>query len=622
MNSESATDRERLKQVYEQIALSGDERTTACDYNLRDLEIDFALQTIRDGDRVLDVGCGPGVALRSYAGNRQISAYGIDYAENMIEFARRRTDEIAPTLQIDFRHASVLELPFADGAFDVVTSSRCLMALLDWELQQQALVEIHRVLRPGGQLVLMEGTIDGLARLNFYRRKFNLPEIEPDGRDRLFTLKFHEKELTDFCTPYYEMQRTQRFGMYYFLTRIVQPLLVAPDQPRYDHRLNEVAKHIAAWCRTSKVSVTSSGMSFARGRRDRAPTDLPDIRYRPRRRSRNDAVSGGNPVSRACHVFLHPALSGARGYVHEVAPHPFLDAGTDWQQEFALRRQQFPDAVSWRSHACIFSHRIGARLNNSGYRYVSVFDELGVTGLQPNRLSWGLWHLPIYYMDSLELGRAQYQADPDSRPFDDRYIERATTIPGLYVFDFHPFHLFLNTRTLTSTRRRATNFALGRICRTSAMAATVQRAFLTRCASRCAAPGWRACGCARSSRAGKGSRGSRSRWRGVRRRHLALDPLHRSDTHPESLCGLQNAGALRQLCADALIRLLGDLRPAERLSFRSGPRQTSMNPLLDDVGLELREYADHAKHGLARRRGGIQRLLVQEQVDAGGLQLR
>jgi ubiquinone/menaquinone biosynthesis C-methylase UbiE len=239
------TDSERLRQIYEDIALSGDERTTACDYNLRDLEIDFALQIIRDGDRVLDVGCGPGVALRSYAGARRIAAHGIDYAENMIEFARRRTIEVAPAVTIDFRQASVLELPYADGDFDVVTSSRCLMALLDWELQKRALIEIDRVLRPGGQLILMEGTFDGLDRLNFFRRKFDLPEIDPAGRDRLMTLKFHEKELTDFCDTYFELQRIQRFGMYYFLTRIVQPLLVAPEVPRYDHRLNEVAKQIA-----------------------------------------------------------------------------------------------------------------------------------------------------------------------------------------------------------------------------------------------------------------------------------------------------------------------------------------------------------------------------------------
>jgi ubiquinone/menaquinone biosynthesis C-methylase UbiE len=239
------SDSERLKDIYEKIALSGDERTTACDYNLRDLEIELALQIIRDGDRVLDVGCGPGVALRAYAAHRRIEAHGIDYAENMIEFARRRMQETAPSPAIEFQHASVLELPYENGGFDVVTSGRCLMALLEWGPQRRALAEIHRVLKPGGQLVLMEGTFDGLARLNFYRRKFGLPEIEPDGKDRLLTRKFDEKELLAFCGPYFELLRTQRFGMYYFLTRIVQPLLVAPDAPRYDHRLNEVARQIA-----------------------------------------------------------------------------------------------------------------------------------------------------------------------------------------------------------------------------------------------------------------------------------------------------------------------------------------------------------------------------------------
>lgn len=239
------TDDSALKQRYDQIALSGDERTTACDYNLRDLEIAHGLEHIRDGDVVLDAGCGPGVALRTYASQRQVEGHGIDYSENMVAFAKRRTKEVAPGLSLDFRVASVTDLPYAGGTFDVVTTHRCLMALLDWERQKEALLEIHRVLKPGGVYVMMEGTIDGLERLNFYRRKFNLPEIDPSGTDRLLTRKFHEQELLAFCEPHYELMRTQRFGMYYFLTRIVQPLLVAPDAPRYDHPLNEVAKVIA-----------------------------------------------------------------------------------------------------------------------------------------------------------------------------------------------------------------------------------------------------------------------------------------------------------------------------------------------------------------------------------------
>ena len=238
-------DDELLKERYEEFARSGDVRTTACDHQLRELEIEFGLEHIRNGDKILDVGCGPGVALIAYAHRRRIEAHGIDYADNMVAFAKRHVAENGPALGVDIRQASVLELPYADDTFDVVTSHRCLMALLDWEKQKTALVEIARILKPGGVLVLMEGTFDGIERLNSWRVRFGLPEIDPAGRDRLITLKFREADLLAFVQPIYDVQRIQRWGMYYFLTRIVQPLLVAPDAPTYGHKLNEVAKIIA-----------------------------------------------------------------------------------------------------------------------------------------------------------------------------------------------------------------------------------------------------------------------------------------------------------------------------------------------------------------------------------------
>ena len=91
----------------------------------------------------------------------------------------------------------------------------------------------------------MEGTFDGIERLNNWRIRFGLSQIDAAGRDRLTTLKFREEELLKFVKPIYELQRIQRWGMYYFLTRIVQPLLVAPEFPSYSHKLNEVAKMIA-----------------------------------------------------------------------------------------------------------------------------------------------------------------------------------------------------------------------------------------------------------------------------------------------------------------------------------------------------------------------------------------
>jgi len=236
-----------LKERYEDIAKSLDYNTTACDYNLRELEIDTASKYMKNGDKILDVGCGLGYAVVQYAIRRKVNAYGIDYSKNMISGAKKLIIKHENQLRgtVTFKHASVINLPYNDNSFDVVSSSRCLMALLDWKIQQKALIEIHRVLKKGGKLVLMEGTFDGLKRLNDARNEFNLAPIEAGGKDRLFTLKFHEKVLLDFCSTYYKCKKIKRFGMYYFLTRIVQPLLVAPNSPRYDHKINEIAKQIA-----------------------------------------------------------------------------------------------------------------------------------------------------------------------------------------------------------------------------------------------------------------------------------------------------------------------------------------------------------------------------------------
>ena len=242
-----SNDETTLKDRYDSFALSKDVRTTASDYQLREIEIDTAAAYMHNGMVTLDVGCGLGYAVTQYARRYDGVCHGIDYSENMIAGASELLHKNDPTIasRVHFQHASVTELPFADDHFDVVTSHRCLMALLDWEKQKSALTEIHRVLKPGGVLVLMEGTFEGLDRLNAARVKVGLEPIAPDGRERLITLKFHEDALLSFCRPYYTHENTHRFGMYYFLTRIVQPLLVAPERPSYDHKLNAVARELA-----------------------------------------------------------------------------------------------------------------------------------------------------------------------------------------------------------------------------------------------------------------------------------------------------------------------------------------------------------------------------------------
>jgi demethylmenaquinone methyltransferase/2-methoxy-6-polyprenyl-1,4-benzoquinol methylase/phosphoethanolamine N-methyltransferase len=113
------------------------------------------LAEIAPGERVLDVGCGPGrlaIAAAIVAGAAG-ETRGIDPAPEMVELARRKAARAGVRAQFD---VGVIEkLPYPDGHFDVVLSSLMLHHLPD-ELKRRGFAEARRVIRPGGRLVAVE----------------------------------------------------------------------------------------------------------------------------------------------------------------------------------------------------------------------------------------------------------------------------------------------------------------------------------------------------------------------------------------------------------------------------------------------------------------------------------
>ena len=118
---------------------------------------------VRPGDRVLDACCGTGdlaVAAQEVGG----TVTGLDFSERMLERARRKSG------QVEWVQGDALALPFSDGSFDAATVG---FGIRNLDELEGGLVELRRVLRPGGRLAILEITKPSGLLAPFYRLWFD-----------------------------------------------------------------------------------------------------------------------------------------------------------------------------------------------------------------------------------------------------------------------------------------------------------------------------------------------------------------------------------------------------------------------------------------------------------------
>lgn len=106
---------------------------------------------LRDGERVVDIGCGTGAATQFAAEKVGASGRvaGVDVNAGMIDVAKS-----VPPVQgavIEWFQNSAYQLPFTEGEFDVALCAQTLQFLED---RPRALTEMHRILKPGGRIAV------------------------------------------------------------------------------------------------------------------------------------------------------------------------------------------------------------------------------------------------------------------------------------------------------------------------------------------------------------------------------------------------------------------------------------------------------------------------------------
>ncbi len=145
----------------------------------------FLLPHIKATDHILDVGCGPGTittSLAKYASEGK--TVGVDISTSVIEKAKALAAESNIPTQgpgsVVFEEGNILDgLAYPDDTFDIIFSSQVLGHMPAPDLPLRALVEMRRVLKPGGILA----SRDGLGE-RFYPKSLDLDRLWGDNQFR------------------------------------------------------------------------------------------------------------------------------------------------------------------------------------------------------------------------------------------------------------------------------------------------------------------------------------------------------------------------------------------------------------------------------------------------------
>jgi ubiquinone/menaquinone biosynthesis C-methylase UbiE len=180
-------------------------------------EISLIKRFLEPHSKILDAGCGEGEGTMEYAGVNNVDIDAVDFSETRLQMAKKRLEdrENVRLKQVDF----LQEYKLGDD-YDYIISQRFLINLTRWELQQKVLRDFKNMLKPGGTLLMLEGSVDGVNELNRFRSSLNMEPI-PVKWHNLF---FRDDQLENYMMDIgFQLNEKTGLGSYFLLTRGLRP---------------------------------------------------------------------------------------------------------------------------------------------------------------------------------------------------------------------------------------------------------------------------------------------------------------------------------------------------------------------------------------------------------------
>lgn len=195
------------------------------DKHLLNAEIALIKSYLKPGAKILDAGCGEGEGTREYSKLAGSVIHACDFSFTRIEKAMATCCNINNIIfkQMDF--TDVMQYSKLDIDYDFIISQRFLINIVDAEKQKYIINRLLCRLKKGGQLLMLEGSIQGVNQLNAFRSLFGLDPI-PVKWHNLF---FDDDKLSALfyfllCEKYISRYEKTGLGTYFLLTRGIRPI--------------------------------------------------------------------------------------------------------------------------------------------------------------------------------------------------------------------------------------------------------------------------------------------------------------------------------------------------------------------------------------------------------------
>lgn len=212
---------------------------TIKDWYFRDLEAWVASKYLKPSDIAIDIGCGNGIPTLQYSSSVK-KIIGIDYSEKMILKCLKMMQK-KHVKNSEFIHADAKKLPFENSKFDTAIMSRVLINIPGLDGKKEAVEEAVRVLKRGGLFIILEATKQGHETTNKIRRSFGLNDLKKHWHNEYIDEVF----FSEFFKKYFQILNTHRFSTYMFLSKIINPLITAPREPKFLSRMNKIAAEVS-----------------------------------------------------------------------------------------------------------------------------------------------------------------------------------------------------------------------------------------------------------------------------------------------------------------------------------------------------------------------------------------